>query len=233
MANPHTRIGFCGLTLVIAGTLILCGCSTPNFGLSPEPASIQTTSTMGDVEYINATGNLTDLSVAADVDGFLKSKYIIVVFVVSNTSSSTLDVGYDSFEVRCGKTGSERILSPIEPDALVSEFSKERRSDESARGWGTFFQALAAAHHDPGANVDYGKVSQTVSSEAAANRAQTQEVSRKIRILDRLLIRRTKLQPDAKGLGIVFFPFSQGESYKVRVRIGEEAQEFHFRLRSY
>jgi len=102
------------------------------------------------------------------VDRFLKSDYIIVVLVVSNTSGSTLDIGYDSFEVRCGKAGSEQILAPIEPDTLVSEFSKERRSEESAGGWGTFFQALASAHHDPGANVDYGKVSQTISSGTAA-----------------------------------------------------------------
>lgn len=39
--------------------------------------------------------------------------------------------------------------------------------------------------------------------------------------------------PGTKGLGLVFFPFSQAESYKVRVRIGEETHEFLFRLRRY
>lgn len=233
MVNPHTKTGFVRMALVPLCGVILCGCSTQNYGLTPAPASVQSTSMIGGVEYVNQTGSLANLSVAADVDGFLKSKYIIVVLVLSNTSSSTFDVGYDSFDVQCSNRGSERLLAPIEPDALISEFSKERRSEESARGWGTFFQALASAHHDPGANVDYDKVSQTVSSGTAANRMQTQEDSRKIRIFDRLLIRRAKVQPGAKGLGIVFFPFSEADNYKVRVRIGEETHEFLFHLRSY
>jgi hypothetical protein len=219
--------------LVFALILSLAGCSTPNYGLKPAPASIQSSFTLGDVEYINATGSAANLSVAADVDGFLKSKYIVVVLVLSNSSNSTLDIGYNSFDMQCCDVNSERPLAPIEPDALISEFSKERRSGESARGWGTFFQALASAHHDPGANVDYDKVSQTVSSGTAVNRLQTQEESRKIRTLDRLLIRRAKVPPGAKGLGLVFFPFSQAESYKVRIRAGEETHEFLFRLRSY
>jgi hypothetical protein len=230
--NARPRI----LRLVFALLLSVAGCSTPNYGLKPAPVSIQSSSTIGDVEYINATGSSADLSVAADVDGFLKSKYIVVVLVLSNTSSSTLDVGYNSLDVQCCDLNSERPLAPIEPDALILEFSKERRSGESGRGWGTFFQALASAHHNPGAkgsNVDYGKVSQTASSGAAANRLQTQEESRNIRALDRLLIRRAKVPPGAKGLGLVFFPFSQANSYKVHVRVGEETHEFLFRLRSY
>jgi len=124
-------------------------------------------------------------------------------------------------------------MAPVEPDALIAEFSKERRSGESARGWATLFQALAAAHHDPGANVDFGKVSQTVSSGTGANQLQTQDESRKIRTLDRLLIRRGKVPAGAKVWGLVFFRFSQADSYKVRVRIGKEAHEFLFRLRTY
>jgi hypothetical protein len=75
--------------LVFALFLSLAACSTPNYGLKPAPASIQSSFTDGDVEYINATGSVANLSVAADVDGFLKSKYIVVVLVLSNTSNST------------------------------------------------------------------------------------------------------------------------------------------------
>jgi hypothetical protein len=227
--NATTRI----LRLVSALLLICAGCSTPNFGLKPAPTSIQTTSTFGDTEYINATASLANVSVAAEVDDFLKSKYIVVVLLIFNTSSTALDISNNSFDLQCSNLNAERGMSPLEPDALIAEFSKERRSGESGRGWATFFQALAAAHHDPGANVDYGKVSQTVSSGTAANQSQTQDESRKIRTLDRLLIRRGKVPPGAKVWGLVFFPFSQAESYKVRVRIGEEAHEFLFRLRTY
>ncbi len=227
--NTRPRI----LRLVVALFLSVAGCSTPKYGLKPAPVSIQSSCTIGDIEYINSTGRLANLSVAADVDTFLKSKYIVVVLVLSNSANITLDIGYNSFDVECCGLNSERPLAPIEPDALISEFSKERRSGESARGWGTFFQALASAHHDPGASIDYDKVSQTVSSGTTANRLQTQEESRRIRILDRLLIRRAKVPPGAKGLGLVFFPFSQAASYKVRVRVGEETHEFLFRLGTY
>jgi hypothetical protein len=227
--NATTRI----LRLVSGLLLTFAGCSTANYGLKPAPASVQSSYTIGDTEYINATASLANLSVAAEVDDFLKSKYIIVVLLISNTSSTTLDISYNSFDAQYCNLNSERKMSPIEPDALIAELSKERRSGESGRGWATFFSALAAAHHDPGANVDYSKVSQTISSGTAANQLQTQDESRKIRTLDRFLIRRGHVPPGGKGAGIVFFPFSQADSYKVRFRIGEEAHEFLFRLRSY
>jgi hypothetical protein len=233
VSNSHTKTGLGSTALIALCALVLCGCSTLNYGLRPAPASIQSSSTIGDTEYINASASLAHLSVAAEVDDFFKSKYIVVVLLISNTSSTTLDVGYNSFDVRYCNVNSERGMSPIEPDALIAKFSKERRSGESGRGWATFFQALAAAHHDPGENIDYGKVSQTVSSGTAANQSQTQDETRMIRTLDMFLIRRGKVPPGGKGVALVFFPFSQAESYKIRIRIGKEAHEFLFRLRTY
>ena len=92
---------------------------------------------------------------------------------------------------------------------------------------------IALRIDDPGANVDTGKVSQAISSGNAINRLQSQEEARRIGAIDRLLIRKAKAQPGRSGVGLVFFPFSRAESYKVKVRIGEDVQEFLFRLRSY
>jgi len=221
------------LLLVFFLLLSLAGCATPNYGLKPAPVPFQSSSTMGDIEYINETGRSANLSVAADVDDFLKSKYLIVVLIVSNTSGSALDLGYDSVELQCGGLDAERPVASLEPESLVAKFSAQRRSGESSRGWGTFFQALASAHHDPGANADYGKVSQSINTGATASRLRSQEESQMIRGLDRLLIRRCQVLSGTKKGGVVFFPFSKSELYKVRVRIAEETHEFQFRLRTY
>jgi hypothetical protein len=73
--NARPRI----LRLVFAVLLSVAGCSTPNYGLRPAPESIQSSSTIGDVEYINATGSSANLSVAADVDAFLKSDILAII----------------------------------------------------------------------------------------------------------------------------------------------------------
>jgi hypothetical protein len=212
--------------------LSLTGCATPNYGLKPAPVSLQSSSTMGDIDYINENGRSANLSVAADVTDFLKSRYLIVILIVSNTSGNTLDLGYDSVGIQGGGSNTKPLL-PLEPEALVSKFSAERSSGEAKRGWGTFLAALASAHHDPAANVDTGKVSQSITTGAASNRLQSQEESQMIRGLDRLLLRRFQIRPGIRAGGIVFFPFSKSESYKVCVRIGEETHEFLFHLRSY
>jgi hypothetical protein len=67
----------------------------------------------------------------------------------------------------------------------------------------------------------------------AANQLQSQNESQTIRQVDRFLIRKSQVPPGATGGGIVFFPFSKSDSYKLRASIGEDTHEFLYRLRSY
>jgi hypothetical protein len=133
----------------------------------------------------------------------------------------------------CSSRNAESRLAPLEPEALVARFSKERTSLDTSRGWGTFFLALAAAHHDPGYNTDASKVYRTVENRTAATRSQSHEASEMIRDMDRALIRRWVVTPGLRASGLVLFPFSKADSYKFRARIAGEPHEFLFQLRTY
>ena len=213
--------------------LLLAGCATPNYALKPEPLGSQSSSPYGDFELVKSTGNSANVWVIADVDDFLKSSFLFVILEVTNMSSSTIELAWDSFDVLCYSHNGEQRLVPMEPEALIAKLSKERASGQASRNWGTFFQTLASAHHDPGANVDVSKVSRSASAGVTANQLQSQSESHMIRKLDSHLIRRAQVLPHTKAWGYVFFPFSKSDSYKFRVKIGEDAHEFLYRLRSY
>jgi hypothetical protein len=221
------------LMLLSACLLLLAGCATPNYALKPEPLGSQSSSPFGDSELVRSTGHSANVAVVADVDDLLKSRYLVVILEVTNTSSSTLALAWSSFKFLCCSPNGENQLLPLEPEALIAKLSKERASGQVGRGWGTFFQALAAAHHDPGANVDVSKVSGSINGGVTASQFQSQNESRVLRKLDSRLIRVAQVPPGTKTWGYVFFPFSKSESYKLRVKVGEDAHEFLYRLRSY
>jgi len=236
------------LMLLSAGLVLLAGCASPNYALKPELLGSQSSFPFGGSEVVKSTGNSAGVAVVADECDFLKSRYLVVILSVTNTSSSTLDIAQSSLDFRCCSPKGEQRLVPFEPEALVAKMSKERASREASRGWGTLFLALASSSHggtysgmaSDGTSytrsysyTDYGQMANTLNAGTAANRLQSQNESQTIRLVDTFLIRKSQVPPGTKGGGIVFFPFCKSESYKLRAKIGEDTHEFLYRLRSY
>jgi len=213
--------------------LCLMGCASPNYALKPVVRNAAQPIRMNGMDFVRATGNSANILVAADVFDFLKSRYVLAALVVSNTSDAAFEISSSSLEMVCNSRNVESTLVSLEPEALVMRFSKERSAVDSSRGWGTFFLALAAARHDPGDNTDVTKVYNTVETRTVNTRIRSREASEVIRGLDRALIRNQVVPPGGKAGGLVFFPFSKADSYRLRAKVGDENHEFRFQLRNY
>ena len=230
------------------GLVLLAGCATPNYALKPEPLGSQSSSPLAGSELVKSAGNSASVAVVADVCDLLKSRYLIVILAVTNTSSSTLELAQSSLDLwSCSPKGEQRLV-PLEPEALVTKLSKERASRQASRAWGTLFLALASSSRggtysgvaSDGTSytgsysyTDNAEMAKTLNAGMAANQLQSQNESQTIRQVDTFLIRKSQVPPGTGGRGVVFFPFYKSESYKLRVKTGEDTHEFFYRLRSY
>src|SRR5207244_3081749 len=109
--------------LATAVLLCLAGCASPKYALKPVPVAPIQSLPVGGIDVLSTTGRLASISVAADVCDFLKSRYLVVVLAISNTSSAALEVPYNSLEILCCSRKVEALSGPLEPGALVARLS--------------------------------------------------------------------------------------------------------------
>lgn len=208
------------------------GCSTHQYALRPIPG-LSPIVTHGEMDFIEDFGTSADVCAYANVLSFQNSEFLAATVIVSNRSNAKLEFSYTAMRMTSGSGRATRTLAPIEPETLVEDLAKRRASHESSRNWGTFFLALAAAHHNSGESVDAAKVGATVESRNAVTGFGSQQAADRIRSIDRALLRTQSVDPASDAWGLVVFPFVKSDSYRLRATVAGEMHEFVFRLRSY
>lgn len=244
MRPPHKPI-----SLAFLCSLLLTGCASPHYGLRPNPTPSQTCElSRNKGAIVTSPGQSTTIKAIAEVSDLLATTYILGFIDVTNCSTNTVDLSYDSFEILVSTPKGERPIKPVEPEALVKTLSKKRASRESGRAWGTIFAAMASGHQSGTYNgvtsdgtyytgtyssTDTGEQMRVMSAGMAANKLQTDQESELLRSVDTALIRPGKLEPSNRLVGLLVFPFTKSKTYRMRAHCGADTHEFTYQLREY
>jgi hypothetical protein len=236
------------LTFACSLSLLLAGCASPHYGLKSEPTPPQLSTAARGVEIVSSPGKFAVVHVAADVSPILSCSYIVAAVEVDNASSNAMNVSSESFEIIASSPKGERHLAPIGSETLIPILAKQRASRERGRAWGAVIAAAASGHQTGQysgmtsdgqlysgsySSTDTGEQLRVLNDRNEANRVQSEQESQLVRTIDRALFKPSLVQPGGSSRGLLVFPFSKSESYKLRATCGGETQELIYRLRTY
>ncbi len=193
----------------------------------PLPAIPQISYTLDGHQVIKSKGPTEDLTASLEICDVLKSKYIVVALVISNTSPSSLGLSYNALQLLTADSTADPVHA-LNPDALLDKLTHERASRKSHRTSGTIFVTPPSAHTGSEPHAGSG----TAPVRTPVRRTQAEEDLEIIQAIDQTLLRTCEVAPARQTAGMVFFPFTRQSSYTVRVQVHDQSTDFVFRLRS-